>query len=211
MRTARKRSREKAKNATQIVRRVRMLTRQQGLTTLAKLAERTDYSVSQIARVLKGDQPITTRMLYELAGALDVSPEYLEHGVEPDPEAAGSVETYLVGAGHYVAIDDEPPPDYTPWPDPKALCALRVMGDSMEPIARDGQLVLAEKAVWPRSGDLAYVELEDGDALFRRVHVLDGGTRKERWLLQPINPAYDAQEVPRRQIRRAMKVWGVKF
>ena len=195
-----------------IVQRARQLARQQGLATITELAKKTKYTVSQIARVFKGEQPVTHRMLFELAYALGATPEYLEHGIEPDADRiTEAVETYRVGAGTHFAVADDPPADSTPWPNPKALCAFRVDGDSMEPVARDGQVVIASKAAWPHSGDLAYVELEDGTTMFRRVQVLDADTKKESWILQPVNPAYDARVVARRQIRVAMKMWGVKF
>jgi SOS-response transcriptional repressor LexA len=96
-------------------------------------------------------------------------------------------------------------------PDPESLYAFEVDGDSMEPIARSGQTVFALRGAWPTSGDLAFLQLEDDTAMFRRVVIVDEGRRNERWLLQPMNPAYNVREVRRKDIRLARRIRGVKF
>ena len=83
---------------------------------------------------------------------------------------------------------------------------VRIDGASMEPLARDGQVVLAHRGLQPANGDLAVVEFLDGNHTFKRVYVRD-----RNWILAPINPAHEPEFRDRREIRQAMKVWGVKF
>ncbi len=89
---------------------------------------------------------------------------------------------------------------------PGSMIGFKIEGTSMEPLARDGQLVLALRDVRPGNGDLAVIEFKDGTYSFRRVY-LDG----KQWMLLAINPAHDPEIRQEREILRAMKVWGVKF
>lgn len=89
---------------------------------------------------------------------------------------------------------------------PQSLTGYRINGDSMEPLARDGQIVLTADVNDVVSGDLAIVEREDGTHSFKRVHFQDGVV-----ILQSVNPSYAPEMIKRRDVRRISRVWGVKF
>lgn len=104
---------------------------------------------------------------------------------------------------HWI-VAEQAPVEYTVVP--AALSEYRVRGDSMEPLARDGQIVLVDGDTPPKDGDLAIVEFEDDTSTFKRVY-----RRGPTWFLMPINPAYPPAERPASDIRQAWQVWGVKF
>lgn len=87
------------------------------------------------------------------------------------------------------------------------LHAIQVRGDSMMPIAVNGQFVICTRER-PEDGDLAAIELEDGEILFKRVY-----WQGKRLLCHSINPApqYRPIVLKRTDWRRMYRVWGVKF
>ena len=133
--------------------------------------------------------------------------DWILSGREPEgePERAGeAIPTYYTGAGTQWEASDQMPAEETPIPE--NLCAYVVRGDSMDPLAWDGQRVLALVDVEPEDGDLAYVELLDDRCMFKRVH-----KKGRRWLLVSVNPHHPPVEIKTSEIRRAYKVWGVQF
>lgn len=117
-----------------------------------------------------------------------------------------AIETYITGAGNRPRVSRQRKLPPTIIPDARALIAYRVDGDSMEPIVRPGQTVIALRGTQAESGELAYVELRDGDRTFKRYI-----EEENRVILQPVNTARKARTVLKREIRRALKVWGVLF
>jgi DNA polymerase V len=68
--------------------------------------------------------------------------------------------------------------------------ALMVLGDSMEPEFKEGEVIVVEPEGVAEDGSyvIAYV---DNDWIFRQL-ARDG----EGWRLQPLNPAYPSQTLP---------------
>lgn len=58
----------------------------------------------------------------------------------------------------------------------------------------------------PENGDLAVIEFNDGNHTFKRIYV-----QGAKWILAPINPAHEPEFRDQKEIRQAMKVWGVRF
>ncbi len=95
--------------------------------------------------------------------------------------------------------------------DPDAFAA-RVVGDSMEPEYREGDIVVFSPARTVRSGDDCYARLapredgEDGEdagaegATFKRVFFERGADGGEMIRLQPLNERYPARVVAREQV-----------
>ena len=122
----------------------------------------------------------------------------------PERAPLATIKTLITGGGmDWQVSEDLKPYDTTV---PGDLIAFEVRGDSMQPLALDGQVVLALRDVRPADGDLAVIELKDGTHSFKRIHIHD-----EQWILMPVNPTHEPQVCRQREIRRAMKVWGVKF
>ena len=91
---------------------------------------------------------------------------------------------------------------------PPDLHEIEVVGDSMVPLALDGQFLLVTNDA-PRTGDVAVVELRDCDELlFKRVQI-----EPPKVICVSVNPDPRFPVITTRlnQIRRMRKVWGVKF
>lgn len=83
--------------------------------------------------------------------------------------------------------------------DPDAFAA-RVVGDSMEPDYRAGDIVVFSPAVEVRSGMDCFVRLEpDHESTFKRVF-FEGDAGDERIRIEPINPRYEPRTVPRDRV-----------
>jgi len=94
-------------------------------------------------------------------------------------------------ADEYIAC-----PDVT---DPNAFAA-RVVGDSMEPGYREGEIVVFSPAMPTPSGSDCFVRLErDGETTFKRVYFEEGGAGL-KIRLQPLNSTYPPQVVAREEV-----------
>ena len=92
-----------------------------------------------------------------------------------DPYAKGSAAEWIIPAGDV---------------GPRAF-ALRVKGDSMEPLIPEGSIVIVDPDVQPENGSIVVARFEDAmEATLKRL-VLDGD---EKWL-KPLNPAYTARRI----------------
>jgi phage repressor protein C with HTH and peptisase S24 domain len=77
------------------------------------------------------------------------------------------------------------------------LFAARVVGESMQPEYREGDIVVFSPAREVRSGVDCFVRLEpDHRTTFKRVYLEAGGLIR----LQPLNPAFAARVVPREEV-----------
>ncbi|MCH7961154.1 MAG: LexA family transcriptional regulator [Planctomycetes bacterium] len=95
-------------------------------------------------------------------------------------------------ADEYVRVPDLDDPD---------AFAARVIGDSMEPEYREGDVVVFSPMREVRSGQDCFVRLEhDAHTTFKRVYFEVGGNGEERIRLQPLNSAYAPQVYRREQV-----------
>ncbi len=84
--------------------------------------------------------------------------------------------------------------------DPDAFAA-RVVGDSMAPDYREGDIVVFSPARDVRSGADCFVRLEpDHESTFKRVYFEPGEAGAELIRLQPINPDYTPRVAPREEV-----------
>ena len=67
--------------------------------------------------------------------------------------------------------------------------ALRVLGDSMEPEFKEGEVIVIEPQVTPEEGAYVIV-LHDNDFLFRQL-----SRENNRWYLKPLNNHYPTIEM----------------
>ncbi len=84
---------------------------------------------------------------------------------------------------------------------------VRVTGDSMVPVVCHGQHVWVSNEP-PRDGDLAVIEREDGEVLFKRVSFIGG-----QIVATPVNqdPHYKPEVLDRRSVRRMKRVLGAWY
>jgi len=106
------------------------------------------------------------------------------------------------GYPHHFTDLDYPPSvadEYVRVPDvhdPQAFAA-RVVGDSMEPNYREGDVVIFTPNTPARSGDDCFVRFsEDNSTTFKRFFAVKGG----RLRLKPLNEKYPPEEYDREQI-----------
>jgi SOS-response transcriptional repressor LexA len=87
--------------------------------------------------------------------------------------------------------------------------ALEVQGDSMEPVALAGQLVVYDPREDVHDGDLAIIKLKSGETLFKRVF----WDEDDHGLLncQSIKPTLRPRNIREDKIGELFKVVGVKF
>ena len=84
--------------------------------------------------------------------------------------------------------------------DPDAFAA-RVVGDSMQPTYREGDIVVFSPAKPVESGADCFVRLEpDSESTFKRVYFETDGSGNELIRIQPINNAYAPKTLPREQV-----------
>jgi repressor LexA len=84
--------------------------------------------------------------------------------------------------------------------DPDAF-ACRVVGDSMAPEYREGDVVIFSPARAVKSGMDCFARIEpDHESTFKRVYFDSGNDGGELIRLQPLNPAYAARVFPREQV-----------
>ncbi len=84
--------------------------------------------------------------------------------------------------------------------DPDAFAA-RVVGDSMSPDYREGDIIIFSPARPPRNGNDCFVRLErDHETTFKRVYFEAGEDGAELIRLQPINNAYPPRVVDREEV-----------
>lgn len=69
--------------------------------------------------------------------------------------------------------------------------ALRVNGDSMEPLIPEGSIVIVDPDVEPVNGSIVVARFEEAREATLKKLVIDGD---ERWL-KPLNPAYSARKI----------------
>jgi repressor LexA len=79
--------------------------------------------------------------------------------------------------------------------------AARVVGDSMSPEYREGDIVVFSPAVEVQGGMDCFVRLEpDHESTFKRVYFETTAAGDEMIRIQPINSSYAATTVPREQV-----------
>jgi SOS-response transcriptional repressor LexA len=114
-------------------------------------------------------------------------------GVDMQTLRYGSMGTPVLGsvaADRFSIAFDAPPEDHIPNPDPsKGLFALRISGDCMEPVLREGEYVYIDPAAEPRDKSVVLAFL-DGEYTLKRYRVFPDGA-----YLVPENAKY-----PRRKI-----------
>jgi SOS-response transcriptional repressor LexA len=158
----------------------------------------------------------STTEVFRLAEALRVDPRWLATGKDAGKETENTAEgpfitAYVpliswVAAGSWRDVADPYPAgigeDLVPVTcrtGPNAF-ALRVQGDSMEPVFPNGSVIIVDPAVEPRQGSYVVVRLDEAEQATFKQLVIDGGVR----YLKPLNPRY-----PLMEIRESATVCGV--
>lgn len=114
-------------------------------------------------------------------------------------KVAAGYPTEFTDLGYPARVADE----YVRCPDladPDAFAA-RVVGDSMEPDYREGDIVIFSPARDVRNGADCFARLApDDETTFKRAFFETGPAGEERIRLQPLNPAYPPRTLPREEV-----------
>lgn len=170
--------------------------------TQDQLARGAGVTQPAIWKLLTGKTKRSTR-LAEIAATLQLTVDQLigkepmpgdtpePSNIAPGPLVRGKVPLISwVQAGSYKeAIDLYQPGDAEEWiettaPIGASTFALRVQGDSMEPLFPAGMLIVVEPNLDPLPGD--YVIAKNGDEATFKQLIKDGGD----WFLKPLNKSY---------------------
>lgn len=119
--------------------------------------------------------------------------------------AQAGVEGYFDDAGYPVGggWDEIPFPEIG---DPHAY-ALEISGDSMDPVYRDGDLIIVSPAAGIRRGDRVVVKTRAGEIMAK---VLARRTARH-WELRSLNPAHEDRVVPVEHLEWAARiVWATQ-
>jgi len=179
------------------------------------LAKRSGLSQQLISKLENGLVESTTEV-FRFAEVLGINPRWLatgKGGPQSDFNVADgpSIKAYVpliswVAAGNWREVVDPYPPG-----DGEALVpvtcrvgnnayALRVQGDSMEPVFPNGSIIIVDPAAESRHGSYVVVRLDHAEQATFKQLIMDGGAR----YLKPLNPRYPIME-----IRESATVCGV--
>jgi SOS-response transcriptional repressor LexA len=170
----------------------------------AELAKRAGLSQTTISDIERGRND-GSREVVDLAKALQCSPEHLvhgghvpniQHGITLDPNRRGYPIISYVQAGAWREIVDSFPrggadeyilanSSYGPH-----TFALRIIGNSMEPEFREGDVVVVDPDVRPDPGNFVVARNDEEAATFKKYRprgIIDG---VEVFELVPLNPDY---------------------
>ncbi|MBS1211934.1 MAG: helix-turn-helix protein [Proteobacteria bacterium] len=171
------------------------------------LAKRSGLSQQLISKLENGLVESTTEV-FRLAESLGVNPRWLatgkgEMGAETEtPVSNLTITAYVpliswVAAGNWRDVVDPYPPgaeeDVVPVTCKvgKGAFALRVQGDSMEPVFPNGCIIVVDPSVEARQGSYVVVRLDLAEQATFKQLVIDGSMR----YLKPLNPRYPLMEI----------------
>lgn len=152
---------------------------------------------ARLQRALSSDMPLDAlRDLIEDGEANIGSPQPLAHNIPVINQVAAGYPTEFTDLDYPASVADE----YIACPDvddPDAFAA-RVVGDSMLPEYREGEIVVFSPALPTPNGCDCFVRLErDNETTFKRVFFEDD----ERVIrLQPLNEKFAARTLPREDV-----------
>jgi SOS-response transcriptional repressor LexA len=161
-----------------------------------------DNAQSRVSRYETGNRSPSKQTLQKMAHVLHITVEQLTsrfRNVEPAVLRAGRSVPLIswVQAGHWHEPEDhfrpgegegEPVPSSTK--DENAF-ALRVVGNSMEPEFREGDIIIVSPNTEPVTGDFVVAKV-GGEVTFKQLHIF-----LNKLVLKPLNEAYEPIEIGR--------------
>jgi len=193
---------------------IRQKREEQGLSA-RQLGERARVSDAHIIYIETGKRNPTFIKVMNILDALGVGIE--EFVMETHPSVANVEPARLGGlrripviswvmAGKWrEACDAFEPGDADEWIESdvggRNVFALRVVGDSMEPEFNDGEIIIVTPHIEAHPGDYVVVKDREEKATFKQLKKYG-----PRWVLHPLNPRYEDQEVSRGEFKIIGKV-----
>lgn len=169
-----------------------------------ELAHRAGVSGAYIRYVEEGKRRPTFDNLMKILKSLGVEAQELlsatgHAGANVEPSRVGKlyripVVTWVTAGRWKEVCDAFEPGDADEWIESdirgKNVFALRVLGDSMEPEFKDGEIVIVNPHLEAAPNDFIVVKNKSGEATFKQLKKFG-----PRWVLHPLNPKYPDQEV----------------
>lgn len=162
--------------------------------TLEQLAERVGTSKGYLSDMERGERRYNQDWVELLARELDVDEVTIFTGPLPPASRGVPVVGYVGAGGDGDFADDYMQGEAIDWIEPglpEGRIALRVRGDSMEPLAHEGEVVMFGPQVPPQQlvGRRVMARLRDGGKLFKVLGPQDPQTG--RFALYSLNSAYE--------------------
>lgn len=193
---------------------IRQKREEQGLSA-RQLADMAGVSDAHILYIETGRRNPTFDKVMNILDALGVGVE--EFLMEARPSVANVEPARLGGprkipviswvtAGRWKEVCDAfEPGDADEWIESdvrgRNVFALRVVGDSMEPEFKEGEIVIVSPHVEALPGDFVVVKDREEKATFKQLKKYGS-----RWVLHPLNPKYEDLEVSRGEFKIIGKV-----
>lgn len=195
-----------------IATRIKTARTQTGMSQRA-LAKRSGVSQQLISKLENGAVESTSE-IFTLAEALAIDPVWLATGKETLPgvdQQNASVTGFVpliswVAAGNWREMGDQPEPGAHEELVPvscrvsRDAYALRVQGDSMEPVFPNGSYIIVDPAQEARHNSYVVMRLDHAEQATFKQLVIDGSER----YLKPLNPRY-----PLMPIQQSVTLCGV--
>lgn len=181
-----------------------------------ELARQVGVSDAHIIYIENGHRKPSFEKVMNILAALGLSYEeaFREIGLLPmnvEPARLGGrlyripIVTW-VRAGRWQEVADAfEPGDADEWIESdvtgKNVFALRIVGDSMEPEFKEGEVIVINPHVEAQPNDFVVIKNDIGEATFKQLKRYG-----QSWVLHPLNPNYPDQEVKRGEFRIIGKV-----
>ncbi len=193
--------------------------------TQQQLAERLGIGKAALSMIETGRASLTSRNKNILVQELNINPEYLESGIEPMFNAEPDLTTYPLRTDSSLPLQSVPlysvegtaglvplftertqkPINYIHIPNlPKCDGAIYVVGDSMYPLLKSGDIVLykqlsdLEDIFW---GDMYLLSLDIDGEEYITVKYIQKSEREGYVKLVSQNPHHADKEIPKSRIR----------
>jgi phage repressor protein C with HTH and peptisase S24 domain len=181
----------------------------------SEIARRANIDASLVSRYLRGNHQPTLANLAAIAQGCGVSLDWLvfgrsNFGFVVDEQHQQTIPYYAQGAsaGPGVFAEDGSPSEMIALPAPllgrssRTLFALPAEGDSMEPLIRNGALLVAERAQTPREG--IHVLVRNEMLLVKRIQPRGPGILR----ISSENPAYAAEDARLDEPHQNLRILG---
>ena len=177
----------------------------------AQLARTAGLHPSQISRFESGERSISEDHLWRISGALGWSPEKFfssDHNVVPaGPETRRVPLLDYVQAGQWTAVSEHLPGDdeletvTVSMETPPSSFAMRVRGNSMEPLFIAGDIIVVAPTIMPRPGDFVVATDENGEATFKKYREIGLNAEGKKVIeLVALNPDYPSIRSDRQHV-----------
>ncbi|MBI4824774.1 MAG: helix-turn-helix domain-containing protein [Nitrospirae bacterium] len=172
----------------------------------SEVAEKAGVSAAHILYIEKGKRKPTFHVLVRVMNALGIPMDeflretgYIEANIEP-VRLRGlqrvPVVTWVTAGKWKEVCDAFEPGDADLWIDSdvpgKNVFGLRVIGDSMEPEFKEGEVIIVNPHIEATLNDFVVVKNKNQEATFKQLKKYGS-----RWVLHPLNSKYPDQEVKR--------------